>query len=191
MKEPSFPNSKTWQALPFLKYPLNPMTTMANPSPLRSSSLLDEHNAWRDVTIYHAHVYFEAHQEDVAKHVHALVATAWSQLALAPIFRQPFGPHPMGNFQIVVPVSDFSDFARWVSFNRHGLSVLLHPITVNQVADHSDNCLWVGASLPNLDLAFLAKFDAALDKMGLTDEEILENVAYLQPDFVAKVRAHF
>jgi len=38
--------------------------------------------------------------------------------------------------------------------NRAGLSILVHPRTGDDVADHETNPLWLGASLP-LDIEFL------------------------------------
>ncbi|KAF0688376.1 Aste57867_19996 [Aphanomyces stellatus] len=101
------------------------------------------------------------------------------------------GPHPTGNFQVVVPVAELALFSRWLSFNRHGLSVLLHPITTDQVADHTTYGLWVGPSIPHLDLDFLAILARALAKMGLPDQDILDNIAHLRPDLLVKVKEHF
>ncbi|KAH9102132.1 hypothetical protein AeMF1_021268 [Aphanomyces euteiches] len=145
---------------------------------------------WKEIKFYHVHVYFAEDKVAVAESVHALVGEMWSQLQLGEMRREPFGPHPLGNFQVLVPVVDFSEFARWMSFNRQGLSVLLHPITPNQVDDHNLYSLWVGPSVSNLDMDYLAKLDSVFQKMGMSDDEIVNSLVQFDPNVVEQVRKY-
>ena len=40
----------------------------------------------------------------------------------------------------------------WLALNRKGLVVFLHPLTGDELADHRDHAIWMGALRP-LDLS--------------------------------------
>jgi DOPA 4,5-dioxygenase len=36
----------------------------------------------------------------------------------------------------------------WLSLNRQGLVVLIHPLTGDDLADHTEHAIWMGAVRP-------------------------------------------
>jgi aromatic ring-cleaving dioxygenase len=58
------------------------------------------------------------------------------------------GPHPQSMYQIAFPSRMLAEFVPWLMFNRDGLTVLLHPETGDNYADHSAHAAWFGAVLP-------------------------------------------
>ena len=51
-------------------------------------------------------------------------------------------------FQIAFPRDMLAGFLPWLMLNHDGLSILLHPETGHDRADHSDHAAWLGAMLP-------------------------------------------
>ena len=100
---------------------------------------------------FHAHIYFDPGQIEQAK---ALGAAAHDRFGV-PVghyHERPVGPHPRGSCQLTVPPEQFGDFARWIVLNRGGLTIFAHASTGDDLADHSHNVIWFGASEP-LNLA--------------------------------------
>ncbi|HEY4922513.1 MAG TPA: DOPA 4,5-dioxygenase family protein [Xanthobacteraceae bacterium] len=98
---------------------------------------------------YHAHVYYDpATTRERAERLRARVAAAFPQATLGRWHDELVGPHTAAMFQIAFPREMLAGFLPWLMLNRDGLSVLLHPETGNDVADHSDHAAWLGAMLP-------------------------------------------
>jgi DOPA 4,5-dioxygenase len=51
-------------------------------------------------------------------------------------------------YQVAFPVEAFPRLVPWLTLNREGLNVLVHPLTDDSVADHTQFALWLGAPLP-------------------------------------------
>ncbi|MBX6476336.1 DOPA 4,5-dioxygenase family protein, partial [Pseudomonas syringae group genomosp. 3] len=47
-----------------------------------------------------------------------------------------------------------ADVTLWLALNRDGLVVFLHPLTGDELRDHTDHAIWMGAVRP-LDLSAL------------------------------------
>jgi aromatic ring-cleaving dioxygenase len=92
---------------------------------------------------YHAHVYFDA---DSVEQATALCQQAWEQfnLPMGHVHRQPVGPHPSWSCQITFKAEDFAAFIPWLDRERQGLTVLVHGVTGNDLADHTDHAAWLG-----------------------------------------------
>lgn len=102
---------------------------------------------------YHAHVYFGA--ADAAQAA-ALCEAAGARFGL-PVGRlhpQPVGPHPLGSCQISFGREDFEALIPWLESHRGGLTVLVHGVTGDDLADHTDHAVWLGEPVP-LNLAVL------------------------------------
>jgi DOPA 4,5-dioxygenase len=98
---------------------------------------------------YHAHVYYDpATTRDLAERLRARVAEAFPHAMLGRWHDELVGPHTRSMFQIAFPREMLAAFLPWLMLNRDGLSILLHPETGNDVADHSDHAAWLGAMLP-------------------------------------------
>ncbi|KAF5386945.1 hypothetical protein D9615_002023 [Tricholomella constricta] len=133
---------------------------MAPPTDLETV-LKDEIKEW------HFHIYF--HQRNAASHHTALnLRDAVLRLrrdgafVAVPLFRvntEPIGPHPVGSYEIWVPAETFSSVFSYLCMNRGDLSILVHPLTRDQVnaaypfhiPDHQVRNAWIGPPFP-LDL---------------------------------------
>src|SRR3546814_13061754 len=60
----------------------------------------------------------------------------------------PVGPHPQAMFQIAFAPEALPHVLPWLALNRGGLAVLVHPDTGDDLADHRDHAVWMGAVLP-------------------------------------------
>ncbi|KAF8061738.1 DOPA-like domain-containing protein [Lyophyllum atratum] len=112
-----------------------------------------------EIKEWHFHIYF--HQRNASSH-HAALELRDAVLRLrrdgafvaVPLFRvntEPIGPHPVGSYEIWVPSETFSSVFSYLCMNRGDLSILVHPLTRHQRADHSIRNAWIGPSFP-LDL---------------------------------------
>lgn len=106
---------------------------------------------------YHAHVYFEPNTMMTAINVlerFTSSVTNWTNIKVGKVHEGPVGPHPKGMFMIAFTQVDFGNIVSWLMLERHGLTVLVHPETGNELADHTIHPLWMGEILP-LDLTKL------------------------------------
>ncbi|KAJ8699204.1 hypothetical protein PTI98_002343 [Pleurotus ostreatus] len=115
-----------------------------------------------EIKEWHFHIYF--HQNNVEEHHDALsLRDAVLRLrrdgafVAVPLFRvntSPIGPHPVGSYEIWVPSESFAQVFSYLCMNRGRLSVLVHPLTREERADHEVRNAWIGPSFP-LDLSGL------------------------------------
>lgn len=105
-----------------------------------------------EVTGFHFHVYYSDNNRENAKEIFRHFPTAhW--------YDKPIGPHTQPMFAIEVPPSssrgiphlDMEDVYKFMILNRNGLSVLMHPITENELEAHTTLAIWLGTPIP-LDL---------------------------------------
>ncbi|TEB31431.1 hypothetical protein FA13DRAFT_1732872 [Coprinellus micaceus] len=66
----------------------------------------------------------------------------------------PIGPHPVGSYEIWAPSETFSSVFSYLALYRGNLSILVHPLTRDQRADHEIRNAWIGPPFP-LDLSTL------------------------------------
>ncbi|MDO6514307.1 DOPA 4,5-dioxygenase family protein [Neptuniibacter sp. 2_MG-2023] len=92
---------------------------------------------------YHAHVYFE--QETLA-FATKLCEQAGERfgLSIGRVHQKNVGPHPKWSCQISFSSSEFDLFIPWLEKERHGLTVLVHALTGNNLKDHTDYAYWLG-----------------------------------------------
>jgi aromatic ring-cleaving dioxygenase len=103
-------------------------------------------NAIRD---YHAHVYYDpAASRDRAERLRARVAAEFPDATLGRWHDKLVGPHPQSMYQIAFPRTLLAAFLPWLMLNRDDLTVLLHPETGDDYADHSSHAAWLGGMLP-------------------------------------------
>lgn len=106
-----------------------------------------------EIVGYHAHVYFDPETRDTAGVVREGIAARFT-VELGRWHDKPVGPHPKSMYQVAFAPDELARILPWLMLNRAGLSILVHPRTGDDVADHDTNPLWLGASLP-LDIEFL------------------------------------
>lgn len=100
---------------------------------------------------YHAHVYFDA---ETLPQAEALCLKADDELPIkmGRIHQKNVGPHPCWSCQLSFAGEDFSTVVNWLNYHRHGLTVFIHPISDDDLKDHSDYVMWLGRSY-SLDLS--------------------------------------
>ncbi|MAB98837.1 MAG: dioxygenase [Pseudomonadaceae bacterium] len=102
---------------------------------------------------FHAHVYFNAETLELAQQLCEQAASMFP-LKMGRIHQKPVGPHPDWSCQLAFKPELFGQVIPWLALNRQGLVVFIHPITGNDLVDHRDRAMWMGAVRP-LDLSVL------------------------------------
>ncbi len=100
-----------------------------------------------DISAYHAHIYFDA---STAGKAAKLCDTAGENFAVTVGHKhqQPVGPHPCWSCQITFKPELFGVFIPWLALNRKGLTVFLHPVTGDDLMDHTEYAIWMGKIEP-------------------------------------------
>jgi aromatic ring-cleaving dioxygenase len=106
-----------------------------------------------DITGFHAHVYFDIETREQASRLRDGLAPRFA-VELGRWHEKPIGPHSKAMYQVAFASDQFANVVPWLMLNREGLSILVHPMTGDAVADHIANPLWLGEPLP-LDVEFL------------------------------------
>lgn len=108
----------------------------------------------RQITGYHAHVYFDATTIGRAR---ALCEAAAQRFGaqMGRVHERPVGPHPDWSCQLAFGVEVFGALVPWLALHRNGLVVFVHPLSGNELFDHRDHAMWMGAMRP-LDLSVLS-----------------------------------
>jgi DOPA 4,5-dioxygenase len=97
------------------------------------------------IASYHAHVYYDpAVTRDRAERLRERVGQRFT-VRLGRWYDQPIGPHGQSMFQIAFRKELYGALVPWLMLNRDGLSILVHPNTDNQRADHLQRGLWLGS----------------------------------------------
>ena len=60
----------------------------------------------------------------------------------------PVGPHPRAMYQVAFSATILGSLLPWLMLNRDGLTILLHPETGDDYADHANHAVWFGEVLP-------------------------------------------
>ena len=110
---------------------------------------------------FHAHVYFDATTLEQARAL-CLDAASHFKLAMGRVHQQPVGPHPDWSCQLAFGPAVFVDLVPWLAMHRRGLVVFIHPITGNDLIDHRDYAMWMGAVRP-LNLSVLSGVDTTYE----------------------------
>jgi DOPA 4,5-dioxygenase len=116
-----------------------------------------------EIKEFHFHVYFyqnnaESVKEAVALHnkIQALVKSGFFHPVPGKIYHEPFMPHLIGSYEVWCAREHFARTYAWFLLNRGNLSVLVHPLTLEEIKDHSDRAVWMGSPFP-LDFSFLVE----------------------------------
>lgn len=103
--------------------------------------------AYTDIKSYHAHIYFD---ED--SYEKAALIRRWSAerflVELGDWNTEPRGPHTTPSFYFGFTTDLFPKVVPWLQLNSLGLTILIHPNTVDPRADHLYYALWVNRSQP-------------------------------------------
>lgn len=96
---------------------------------------------------WHAHVYFDAGSRDLAWALRERIADSLAGAVQIGRFHERLvGPHPAWSYQLAFAPSAFAPVIAWLTLNRAGLDVFVHPNTGDALADHRDCAIWIGRS---------------------------------------------
>lgn len=97
---------------------------------------------------WHAHIYYDpATTRAAAARLREGIAAAFPAAVLGRWHDAKVGPHPQAMYQVAFAPDLFPSLVPWLALNRAGLTVLVHPETGRQKADHLEHALWLGAVL--------------------------------------------
>ena len=103
-----------------------------------------------DIRDYHAHVYYTNSSKSEAAILRRQMSSKF-RVVLGKWYDCPVGPHPQAMYQVTFEYNDFENLIAWLTKNRMGLSILIHPNTGDDLGDHKYHSLWIG---DKLDLDF-------------------------------------
>ncbi len=92
---------------------------------------------------YHAHVYFDESTVDLAKTLCEEAGKKFN-VVVGRMHHRAIGPHPNWSCQLAFDRSQHTDLLTWLALNRNGLTILIHPLSGNDLLDHTDYALWMG-----------------------------------------------
>lgn len=92
---------------------------------------------------YHAHVYFGPGTVEQAR---ALCHEAGERFGavVGRVHERLVGPHPHWSCQLAFDSAQFDALVPWLDSHRDGLDVLVHGLTGDNLADHTQNASWLG-----------------------------------------------
>ena len=105
------------------------------------------------ITGYHAHVYYDEAARERAASVREEIGRLFD-VRMGRWREEPVGPHPQAMYQVAFAAAQFERIVPWLMLNRQGLTILVHPETGDDVADHEVYPLWLGEKL-DLDIETL------------------------------------
>jgi len=107
---------------------------------------------------YHAHLYYGPETRALAEAVRVRLRNMMESgetpqlLFVGQLKDQKAGPHPIPQFEIHYTQEALPSIVRFIE--ETGLTALVHPLTDNDLADHTSLARWIGTPL-ELDLATL------------------------------------
>ena len=96
---------------------------------------------------YHAHVYFDATTLAQARALCEQAAQLFG-LRMGRVHERPVGPHPDWSCQLAFGPELIGVVLPWLALNRNGLVVFMHPETGDDLRDHTEYAIWMGAIRP-------------------------------------------
>jgi len=100
---------------------------------------------------FHVHVYYDPHSFEVARELCETLAQQF-ELPMGYMHQRPVGPHPDWSCQLTVSNTRIGEVISYLSINRQGLNIFVHPDTGQDLEDHRDRAIWIGSERP-LDLS--------------------------------------
>jgi len=112
-----------------------------------------------DFDNYHAHVYFDAATLDHARLICDEAGERFG-VVVGTVHERTIGPHPRWSCQLSFERTQFQGLIAWLDEARGDLSVLVHALTGNDLADHSTHASWLGEPVELKMSVFETKDDA-------------------------------
>ena len=117
---------------------------------------------------YHAHIYYREAERSAAEALRERLAAQAGVVFAGALRDGKVGPHPISQFEIHFPQSALP--AVRPVLEASGLTVLVHPLTDDDLADHTTLADWIGTPI-ELDVSVLDPpgVNQGLDRYGKTD----------------------
>lgn len=96
---------------------------------------------------YHAHVYFDGNSTEKASSLCQRAGELFG-VKVGRLHQKPIGPHPCRSCQLAFDNTQFDVLIPWLENNRGDLTILVHGLTGNDRADHTDHASWLGKPVP-------------------------------------------
>jgi DOPA 4,5-dioxygenase len=94
---------------------------------------------------YHAHVYYSPEQRARAEVLREGLSERSGILFVGAMTDRPVGPHPLPQFEIHFREESLADALAIIE--ESGLRALFHPLTDDDLADHTSLARWIGEPL--------------------------------------------
>ncbi len=105
----------------------------------------------QQISGYHAHVYFDGDTLSQAVSLCEQARDLFS-ISMGRVHQRPVGPHSAWSCLLILAAEQLVDVLPWLTLNRDGLTVFVHPVTGDDLADHTKHVIWLGESKP-LDIS--------------------------------------
>lgn len=97
------------------------------------------------IKYYHFHLYYEFENTTIASKLREKIKQTF-KIEVGRLWEKPVGPHPVCSCQVSVPAELFEKMTAWLLQNRNDIDFFIHPVTGNDIADHTDFIMWIGKS---------------------------------------------
>jgi DOPA 4,5-dioxygenase len=103
---------------------------------------------------HHAHIHFDSRERAAADRLHRMLSESkgTGELASVEMRDKPVGPHPKPQFEVHFREDSLTAVLSLIK--ESGLTALVHPLTDDDLADHTSLAHWIGEPIP-LDLSVL------------------------------------
>jgi len=117
---------------------------------------------------YHAHIYYSADDRADAEALRDVFSHHGEVLFVGRMMDEPVGPHPTAQFEIHFLERSLGEIVRAIENSR--LRALVHPLTDDDLADHTELGRWIGEPL-ELDVSVLDPpgINQGVARFGKTD----------------------
>jgi aromatic ring-cleaving dioxygenase len=117
---------------------------------------------------YHAHIYYATEQRPAAEGLRERFAGDAAILFVGRLMDSPVGPHPIAQFEIHFLEHSVPNVV--AAIEASGLRALVHPLTDDDLADHTEHARWIGEPVA-LDVSVLDPpgINQGVARFGKTD----------------------
>ncbi|MGR5068895.1 MULTISPECIES: DOPA 4,5-dioxygenase family protein [Vibrio] len=97
--------------------------------------------------MYHVHVYFPLQRKEEAQALNDIIRREREDvLHVFPLVCKLVGPHKMPMFEMHLE-SLSEEFVAWLDNHRGVFSALIHPVSNEELLDHTERAIWLGREL--------------------------------------------